>query len=426
MKRKGIVVLLAAAGAAWGAASVGRMPERVWARPLRSVVFERTTARRERGRYLAEGVLQCFNCHSDRDTSRPGAPPLAGRKGAGHIWYDEPKARLVSPNITPDPETGAGKWTDDMLARAIREGVGHDGRPLHPQMWYDGFSYLSDEDVESVVVYLRSIPPVRNRLPPTRLAKGRAEQIEQMLKPITAAVRPRDLTTPQARGHYLTDVANCQGCHTPWEAPVNPGRFGGGNLIEWTVGKSTLSRFSRNLTPDATGIPYYDDKLFIEAMRTGRVRTRDLSPLMPWAVFRNMTDGDLRSMLAYLKTLLPVRHFIDPAEPSAKCSACGQVHGGGALNRPKESRAIPVDPAAIKGCEGTYVFPDAPPFVFVAKNGKLFADAGDHLEEVFTEDNRTFFVRMAPSIVEFVRGKDGRVTHLVDRAFDDDVGRKVR
>ncbi|MGH9443899.1 MAG: hypothetical protein ACRD16_16665, partial [Thermoanaerobaculia bacterium] len=79
-----------------------------WARPLNSITFERTDARRARGRYLAEGVLQCFNCHSDRDPSRPGAPPLEGRKGAGHVWYDEPDARLVAPNLTPDVETGAG------------------------------------------------------------------------------------------------------------------------------------------------------------------------------------------------------------------------------------------------------------------------------------------------------------------------------
>ena len=63
---------------------------------------------------------------------------------------------VFAPNITPDPETGAGNWTDDQLARAIREGVGHDGRALFPFMPYQDFRFYSDEDLASIIVYLRS------------------------------------------------------------------------------------------------------------------------------------------------------------------------------------------------------------------------------------------------------------------------------
>jgi mono/diheme cytochrome c family protein len=83
-------------------------------RPLTDVTFERTSARLKRGEYLAEGVLQCFVCHTERDWAKPGAPPVAGKKGAGKVW--EGKPWLVASNITPDKETGAGAWTDDMLA----------------------------------------------------------------------------------------------------------------------------------------------------------------------------------------------------------------------------------------------------------------------------------------------------------------------
>ena len=76
---------------------------------------------------------------------------------------------LVAPNLTPDPETGAGKWTDDMLARSIREGIGHDGRALFSLMPYHLFRHLPDEDVASIVVYLRSLPPAKNPLPKTQL-----------------------------------------------------------------------------------------------------------------------------------------------------------------------------------------------------------------------------------------------------------------
>jgi mono/diheme cytochrome c family protein len=414
MPAAGLAALLIASGGCRD-----KTPAPGFARPLRDVRFARTPARIERGRYLAEGVLQCFNCHSDRDPGRPGAPPVEGKKGAGHVWYDEPDRRLVSPNLTPDPETGAGAWSDDMLARAIREGVGHDGRPLHPQMWYDAFRYLSDEDVESVVVFLRTIPPVKNSLPPTRLAKGRKEQIEKALRPLPSPAAMLDQSTPEKRGRYLTTIADCQGCHTAWEAPKNPGRFGGGNHVELLIGAKKLEDVSHNLTPDPTGIPYYDDALFIEALRTGRVRTRDLGPIMPWTVFRNMTDADLKAIHAYLKTLLPVAHLVDAAEPAGACPACGQTHGGGALNRARESRAIPIDSAAVKDCEGTYRFADFT-LTLSRKDGKLLWDDGGPKTEMKTENNRLFFSVTGADVIEFERDASGRIVAAIDRAFDDE------
>jgi mono/diheme cytochrome c family protein len=325
----------------------------------------------------------------------------------------------VSPNLTSDLETGAGNWTDDMLARAIREGVGHDGRPLHPQMWYDAFRNISDEDVASVVVYLRTLPPVKNALAPTRLAKGRKERIEAGLHPLTRPVPEPDRSTPEKRGRYLVKIADCQGCHTAWEAPKNPGWFGGGNHVEMTIGGKRLDAFSRNLTPDPTGIPYYDDALFIEALRNGRVRTRDLGPIMPWTVFRNMTDADLRAIHAYLKTLLPVAHFVDSAEPAGMCPACGQTHGGGALNKPRDSRAIPIDPRAVEGCEGTYRFPDFT-LTLSRANGKISWDDGGGKRELKTDDNRLFYAVSSVDVIEFERDASGRIRGAIDRAFDDE------
>ena len=76
---------------------------------------------------------------------------------------------VVAPNISPDPEAGAATWTDDQLARAIREGIGHDGRALFPMMPYEDFRQMSDEDVGSIVVYLRSLPAVHNHLSKTEI-----------------------------------------------------------------------------------------------------------------------------------------------------------------------------------------------------------------------------------------------------------------
>jgi hypothetical protein len=66
---------------------------------------------------------------------------------------------VIALNLTPDPETGAGTWSDDRFARAIREGIGHDESTLFPLMPYEVYRAMSDEDLASIVVYLRSLPP---------------------------------------------------------------------------------------------------------------------------------------------------------------------------------------------------------------------------------------------------------------------------
>src|ERR1700704_522364 len=131
--------------------------------------FEATPQRLARGKYLVDGVMGCFGCHTDADWSKPGAPPVAGREGSGHIWSDQDKPWLIAPNITPDKETGAGNWGDDTLARAIREGIGHDCRALFPIMPYPSYQQMSDEDLASVIAYVRSVPAVRNQLAITKM-----------------------------------------------------------------------------------------------------------------------------------------------------------------------------------------------------------------------------------------------------------------
>jgi mono/diheme cytochrome c family protein len=78
----------------------------------------------------------------------------------------------------------------------------------------------------------------------------------------------------------------------------------------------------KSFPPDATGVSFYDEALFLEAMRAGHVKARVLSHAMPWWAFRNMTDEDLKSMFAYLRTLKPARHLIDNAEPPTYCKIC--------------------------------------------------------------------------------------------------------
>ena len=141
------------------------------ARTLTARKFESGPARLARGEYLVNSVTDCMGCHAEHDWTAHDAPILPGRLGSGQDM-NMPKGfpgQVFAPNLTPDPETGAGAWSDDQLARAIREGVGHDGRALFPFMPYPDLHALSDEDLASIIVYLRSLAPIRKQWPITQL-----------------------------------------------------------------------------------------------------------------------------------------------------------------------------------------------------------------------------------------------------------------
>ena len=301
------------------------------ARALTARKFESTPQRLERGQYLANGVSGCIYCHSEHDLLKRDEPIPASQRGAGHVLpYLGLPGRIVASNITPDPQTGAGSWTDDQLARAIREGVGHDGRTLFPIMPYARFHSMSDEDLASVVVYLRSLPPVRHELPATEIIFPVKYLIRNAPEPLQSAVASRDTSDRMAYGKYLTTITGCEDCHTPYHNGQSvPGmEFAGGFLLQ-VPGETAAAA---NLTPDASGIGYYDDALFLEAMHTGTVHARKLSPLMPFAVYGNMTDDDLKAIFAYLRTAKAVHHRVDNSLPPTYCKLCQQKHGAGDQN----------------------------------------------------------------------------------------------
>ena len=292
--------------------------------------FEVTAARLERGRYIVDGVAHCFECHSEVDWEAPGGQPKPGRRGAGVEFTKYGMPWLVAPNITPDNETGAGTWTDGQFARAIREGIGHDGRRLFPIMPYQYFREMSDEDLASVVVYLRSIEPVRNVLPRTTIPEPMKQMLTQH-QPIVERVSPPDMSNAVARGKYLVSLGSCASCHTPMKDGVHREElaFAGGMSFKGPWGHVHTA----NITPDPSGISYYDEALFIKTLRTGHVGARSLKSIMPWGYFRNMTDEDLKAIFAYLRTLTPVQHRVDNTEPPTDCPVCRAKHGYGEMNQ---------------------------------------------------------------------------------------------
>jgi hypothetical protein len=220
-----------------------------------------------------------MGCHAEHDWTSHDAPVRSNTAGAGqdmNMLKGFP-GKVYAPNITPDRDTGAGTWSDDQLARAIREGVSHDGRALFPFMPYLDFRAMSDEDVASVIVYLRSLPPVHRQLPRTELIFPVKYLIRSAPEPLDGPVGEPDLSTPEKRGKYLVTIAGCADCHTPQDAhgqPIAGLEFAGGFVLDGPWGRVA----SANLTQDPSGIPYYDEALFSEVMRTGYVKARKLKP----------------------------------------------------------------------------------------------------------------------------------------------------
>lgn len=303
------------------------------ARAVTSRKFESTPQRLERGKYLVTAVTGCFGCHSEHDWKSHGAPVMPGMEGSGEVMpIAELPGRIVASNITSDKETGIGNWGDDELARAIREGIGRDGRALFPMMPYEHFRKMSDEDLASVIVFIRTVPPVRHPLPQTNIVFPVKYLIRSAPQPVTEPISNDTATSsdPVKRGAYLLNLADCSACHTPQVRGQGvPGMYlAGGFPLTGPWG----SVFSANITPDASGISYYDESLFVQVLRTGYVRARELKPIMPYGEYKNMSDDDLKAIFAYLRTVAPVQHRVDNAENVSQCKLCQQKHGGGEQN----------------------------------------------------------------------------------------------
>jgi mono/diheme cytochrome c family protein len=294
-----------------------------------------TPQRLARGRYLVTTVAGCFDCHSPHEYVNKQWIARKGLEGAGQIFPPHmlplpPHSLVVAPNITPDRATGIGSWTDAEIARAIADGVDNAGHPLFSLMPYASFHALTTEDLKSIIVYLRSLPPVDRALPATHIPFP----IHVELNPPTAIPSPVHASAAVRHGWYLTRMAGCADCHTPILAngtrPTSM-LFAGGMHFQGPFGNV----FSLNITPDSSGISFMDEKMFARTLRTGRVNGTGLrlNPIMPFIDFRNLRSADLRDIYLYLRTVPKVRHEIDNTDPPTYCPLDGEMHGLGDLNK---------------------------------------------------------------------------------------------
>jgi hypothetical protein len=375
----------------------------------------------ERGRYLANGILQCFMCHAPRDPSKPGWPPIPDRLGAGALIWQDGERHMYAPNITPDAETGAGTWTDQQLADAIARGVGHDGRTLSLPMYWTSFRYLADDDLAAVIAYLRTLTPIRSPIPPRALEPEREKQLAATTHPPRSPVAP-PADDPVARGKYFLKIADCGGCHSSWEAPVNAGFLAGGNLVD----REGRSVFSANITPSPSGIGSWTRGQFIAALRSGAAPGHTLDPIMPWVALRNLTDDDLGAIHAALLTMRPVAHAISNYDPPTDCPRCRQKHGLGDHNGPKLLAAMKLDDAALDALAGRYRLDDGGELALQRDGDRLLATLpGLPPLPLLATSPTELDADFLPSPARIERDARGAVTRLVSRWIDDDVAERI-
>jgi mono/diheme cytochrome c family protein len=255
-------------------------------------------ARVERGRYLVEGIAGCGNCHT------PQGPqgPVAGKALAGGLPFREKVFTAYSSNITPDPETGIGRWTDAQIATAIREGKRPDGSLIGPPMPFELYRGIADADLAAIVAYLRTVPAVKNAV---KKSDYSGIPLPPAWGPPVGSVAEPPRGDKLALGRYLAGpLGHCMECHS------SPGANGmpdfrnalgaGGMRFEGPWGLSVAS----NITPK--GLAAYSDAALKKVITQGvRPDGSRLKPPMGTGYYARMNEADLDALVAYLRSLPP-------------------------------------------------------------------------------------------------------------------------
>jgi mono/diheme cytochrome c family protein len=290
-----------------------------------------------RGKYLVDAVAACGACHTGRASGNllddeDARLYMAG----GNTLEDEGNFKLYVPNLTSDSETGLGKWSDDKIARATRDGVDDEGNLLFPVMPFPSYRYMSDADVRAVVAWLRTVPKVRQVRPPfdreiPSMAKWalRFGLLHHEPAKNVPSPNPKDRI---AYGKYLMYLGHCEECHALGsrgaKSEDDDAFMGGSDKPFSTRGVGKV--WATNLTPDADfGIRKYSDAQLKDALRKGS-RLEDGKPMAyPMSSyithFSRMTEADLDALVAYLRTLRPVHKQV----PARELTAEGRKRFGG-------------------------------------------------------------------------------------------------
>jgi mono/diheme cytochrome c family protein len=253
-----------------------------------------------RGAYLTR-IGDCAACHT-ADPNRPFA---------GGVPISTPFGTIYTPNITPDPDTGIGQWSDTDFLRAMHEGIGKSGEHLYPAFPYVEYTRVTSADVMAIRAYLNTLKPIHYTPPRNALNFPFNQRWLMVFWNLFNFTEGRFVPDPNQspeynRGAYLVEgLAHCEECHTPrnfMQGLKTGERFSGATQNGW---------HAFNITPDKTsGIGTWSDAQLIDYLATGAVpgRANAAGPMAEVVAHSTqyLTHEDLNSIVAYLRALPPV------------------------------------------------------------------------------------------------------------------------
>ena len=300
-----------------------RTRRQAWCRPIAMVCWLVATtqvpalaandaASVERGRYLVTTILACGNCHTPKAAD---GRPVSGRELAGGgLTFDFPFFTGTASNITPDRETGIGAWSDEDIKRAITAGQrpSHGrlaGVPLAPMMWVNFYKALVPADLDAVVAYLRSVPPVRNAL---ALPDYKRQVPRETYPDAERGFTNADLQDRTRRGAYLATIGHCMECHTParegktrYEDGLGQGGKAYGPAMVKGYPFDWPGAVARNITSSpVAGLGQWSDDEIKRAITQGISRDgRMMQPPMGFYWYAGLTPADQDALVAWLRTV---------------------------------------------------------------------------------------------------------------------------
>lgn len=252
----------------------------------------------ERGRYLVQ-LGDCVACHTDK----------AGARFAGGRRVETPFGMLLSANITPDDETGIGRYTPETFYRALHEGIDRNGHHLYPAFPYNYYTQITREDSDAMFTYLRTIPAVRKQVQRNQLPFP--FNIRQLMVAWNAMFLDKGPYKPEAgkpeqwnRGAYLVQgPGHCEACHTPKNflgSAKHDEAFRGGIFAQW---------FAPDLTGNKRiGLGAWTDAELREFLKRGvnahSAAAGEMGEVVAFSTSQ-MSDADAAAMLTYLRDIAP-------------------------------------------------------------------------------------------------------------------------
>jgi alcohol dehydrogenase (quinone), cytochrome c subunit len=315
----------------------------------------------DRGRYLATAA-NCVSCHT-----RPGGAPFAGG-----VPFPTPLGTIYSTNITPDPETGIGKWSETDLIRAMHEGIAADGRRLYPAFPYPSFTKVTDDDVKAIYAYVKTLTPVRYR-PPSNgfmfsMRWGMIVWDALFFKPGRYAADAAQ-SAEWNRGAYLSEsLGHCGACHTSrnlFMAEITDRAFTGGEFQDKVTDDRSRRWSAVNLTPSSTGLGPWSAGDIAKYLQTGFTQHGGAFGPMNDVITnstQHLSVDDLHAIATFLKNLPPQAPPMDPRRSADdlkageviyhdRCEKCHLASGrGGIFNGPRlvgSAVVQAVDPASL-------------------------------------------------------------------------------